>query len=672
MRFAYNAAMALVFKWMSLQSIFGFLLISLVSCPQQTTNDTVPPPTEVVHVEPNSSYSVARNWNEMLLEAIRSDRARPTVHARNLFHTAIVMYDAWAAYDDTAQPYLLGQSLNGQNCSFSGFTKQAEQSLEEARAMTMSYAAYGLLKYRFGFSANAEINVAIDRFMADMGYNTQNNSLNYSTGDAAALGNHLARCMILAGQTDGAKELEFYSNRDYQFKNEGLDPKAAGNPNLLFPNNWQPLVFDDCFVDQSGNCLPVSVATEFMGAEWGKVTAFALPEAELSKKIRDGTEYWFYFDPGVPPLLEQDTEAYRWNFAMVAAWSALLDPSNKELIDISPKSMGNLATESYPSSLEEYQAFYDPLKGPPSGEGHSINPVTGEAYEENKVLLGDYTRVIAEFWADGPDSETPPGHWFTLLNYVSDHPEFEKRFEGQGPILDALEWDVKAYFALGATMHDAAIAAWGIKGYYDFVRPISAIRFMADQGQSSDPDLPNYSDYGLPLIEGRIELVNENDPLVGANQEHLHKLKLYAWLGPTQITNEATDTAGVGWMLAESWWPYQRPSFITPPFAGYVSGHSTFSRAAAELLTLLTGDAYFPGGLGEFVAPKNEFLVFEEGPSESITLQWATYRDASDQTSLSRIWGGIHPPIDDIPGRLIGIRVGHDAFDLAKQYFNAE
>ena len=50
-------------------------------------------------------------------------------------------------------------------------------------------------------------------------------------------------------------------------------------------------------------------------------------------------------------------------------------------------------------------------------------------------------------------------------------------------------------------------------------------------------------------------------------------------------------------------------------------------------------------------------------------LQWATYRDASDQTSLSRIWGGIHPPADDIPGRLIGIEVGTDAFALAETYF---
>jgi hypothetical protein len=75
--------------------------------------------------------------------------------------------------------------------------------------------------------------------------------------------------------------------------------------------------------------------------------------------------------------------------------------------------------------------------------------------------------------------------------------------------------------------------------------------------------------------------------------------------------------------------------------------------------------------LGEFIAKKNEFLVFEEGPSVDVVLQWATYRDASDQTSLSRIWGGIHPPADDIPGRFIGQEVAEDTFEFAVPYFNS-
>lgn len=305
--------------------------------------------------------------------------------------------------------------------------------------------------------------------------------------------------------------------------------------------------------------------------------------------------------------------------------------------------------------------------------GHAVNPVTGQPYEPQIVPRADYTRVLAEFWADGPDSETPPGHWFTILNYVNDHPMLEKRFKGQGPILDDLEWDVKAYFILGGAMHDCAISAWGIKGYYDYIRPISAIRAMADLGQSTDENLPNYHPGGIPLQDGYVELVTQADINSGNfTLADLHKIKLYSWRGPDYINDPETDLAGVGWILAENWWPYQRPSFVTPPFAGYVSGHSTYSRGAAEVLTLLTGDEYFPGGMGEFQAPKNEFLIFEEGPSVDLTLQWATYRDASDQTSLSRIWGGIHPPADDTPGRLIGQEAGIDAFQFAEQFFRSD
>ena len=219
-------------------------------------------------------------------------------------------------------------------------------------------------------------------------------------------------------------------------------------------------------------------------------------------------------------------------------------------------------------------------------------------------------------------------------------------------------------------MHDAAISAWSIKGWYDYIRPISAIRYMAEQGQSSDTTQTNYAPLGIPLVPNYIEVVTADDALAGPNNINVGKIKLYAWRGPNFLNDPTVDYAGVDWILAEEWWPYQRPTFVTPPFAGFISGHSTFSRAAAEVLTLLTGDAFFPGGLGEFVATKNEFLRHEEGPTQDIILQWATYRDASDQTSLSRIWGGIHPPADDIPGRIIGEQIGIEAFNHAVTFFN--
>tara|TARA_R110001632_G_scaffold97176_4_gene203645 strand:- start:8996 stop:10126 length:1131 start_codon:yes stop_codon:yes gene_type:complete len=286
------------------------------------------------------------------------------------------------------------------------------------------------------------------------------------------------------------------------------------------------------------------------------------------------------------------------------------------------------------------------------------------------IKRADYARVLAEFWADGPDSETPPGHWFTVLNYVSDHPQTIKQFGGQGAVLSDLEWDIKSYLALGGSMHDSAVDTWGIKGYYDFIRPVSAIRYMATKGQSTDPGLASFDPHGLPLISGLIELIEIGDPLAGTTDENVGKIKVMSWKGPDFIANPDTDIAGVDWILGTHWWPYQRPTFVTPPFAGYLSGHSTFSRAASETLTLITGSKFFPGGMGTFDVIQNEFLVFEEGPSQSFTLQWATYQDASDQTSLSRIWGGIHPPIDDIRGRIIGDKIGKESFALAEQYFS--
>src|SRR4029077_16509757 len=117
------------------------------------------------------------------------------------------------------------------------------------------------------------------------------------------------------------------------------------------------------------------------------------------------------------------------------------------------------------------------------------------------------------------------------------------------------------------------------------------------------------------------------------------------------------------------WIPYQRRTFVTPAFPGFTSGHSTFSRAAAEVLAALTGSASFPGGLGEFVAPAGAYLVFEDGPSVEVRLQWATYFDAADQAGQSRVYGGIHLPADDFTGRITGSQIGIAAYDKAIAYF---
>ncbi|WP_044397789.1 T9SS type A sorting domain-containing protein [Lacinutrix sp. Hel_I_90] len=619
-----------------------------------------------------AQQSVAREWNEELLSAIRLDFARPTVHARNLFHSSVAMYDAWALFDSQAETVFLGKNYKGYDFVFNGIATPG--NIDAARAEMMSYTMFRLLSHRFANAPNAgAILTAISTHFTNLGYDPNFTSIDYSTDSYAALGNYFAAEIINFGMQDGSNEQNNYANQYYTATNAPLILQLYEDNTTIDPNKWQPLAFD-VFVDQSGNTFP-SNTPDFLSPEWGEVIPFSLKNEDLAI-INNGFDCYVYNDPGPPAYIQNSNEdgiddPYKWYFALVIAWSSHLDPDDSTMIDISPASLGNVDIANFPETFQEYQAFYDFTNGGDPGTGYASNPKTGLPYTPQLIKRGDYARVLAEFWADGPDSETPPGHWFTILNYVSDHPDTVKQFNGQGTVLSDLEWDVKSYLALGGAMHDSAVDTWGIKGYYDFIRPVSAIRYMAGKGQSTNTSLASYDPHGLPLITGLIELINTGDPLAGSGDENVGKIKVKSWKGPDFITNPDTDVAGVDWILGEHWWPYQRPTFVTPPFAGYLSGHSTFSRAAAEVLTLLTGDAFFPGGMGTFDVIQNDFLVFEEGPTESFTLQWATYRDASDQTSLSRIWGGIHPPIDDIRGRQIGEQIGVDAFNLAVNYFNA-
>lgn len=589
------------------------------------------------------SHSVARQWNDALLDAIRKDFARPTVHARNLYHTSAAMWDAWAAYDCTAQSVLVEENATAKD-------------IEAAREEAISYAMFRLLNHRFANSPGAAISLPLfhDK-MVELGYDPNDTTTVGNT--PAAVGNRIASGIIAFGLTDGANEAGGYANQVYAPVNPALVVSLPGNPDIIHPNRWQPLALD-FFIDQSGNVIPFGFPPA-LSPEWGIVTPFSMEEEDLTIYQRDNFDWWVYHDPGPPPYLGGVGDAaFKAGFERVIEYSSVLDPSDGSMIDISPASRGN-------STL-----------GTNDGTGYATNPATGQPYQPQVVPAGDYYRILAEFWADGPASETPPGHWNTIANYVSDHPQLEKRLGGTGPIVSDLEWDVKLYLALNGTMHDVAIAAWGVKGWYDYVRPVSAIRYMCSLGQCTDPNMPSFHPSGVNLQAGLIELVTAESTAPGERHEHLAgaenigKIAIRAWKGPDYITDPDTDVAGVGWILAENWWPYQRPTFVSPPFPGYVSGHSTYSRAAAELMSRFTGSEYFPGGIGEFHAPQNDFLVFERGPSVDVTLQWARYADAADECSLSRIYGGIHPPQDDIPGRFMGAAIAPDAYDRAVEYYN--
>jgi membrane-associated phospholipid phosphatase len=249
-------------------------------------------------------------------------------------------------------------------------------------------------------------------------------------------------------------------------------------------------------------------------------------------------------------------------------------------------------------SLKQYK-----LK-PPAKFGTDAYLAQAEEVISYSAVLTDTTKVIAEYWADGPDSELPPGHWGLFATFVSNRDNH------------TIDEDVKMFFAMNSALLDASVWTWGIKREYDYVRPVTAIHY---------------------LFAGR---------------------NIKAWAGP----NLGTQT-----ILGQNWKPYQAASIVTPPFAEYVSGHSTFSAAAATVLKLYTGSDVFGHSI---TVPAGSSRV-EPGlvPASNVTLSWATFTDAADEAGISRRHGGIHFIDADVEGRRVGKLIGVAALKKAGQLF---
>jgi len=244
-------------------------------------------------------------------------------------------------------------------------------------------------------------------------------------------------------------------------------------------------------------------------------------------------------------------------------------------------------------------------------DGPSMDPaVTSTDVAAESADLDDREKVAAEYWADGPDSEQPPGHWNLFAQVVS-----RRRAH-------TLDQDVRLFFALNNALLDAGIAAWETKYRWDFVRPVSLVRDR-HRGQ-----------------------------------------QLRAWAGPYLGTRD---------IPGESWLPYQRQTFVTPGFPEYVSGHSTFSAAAATVLRSFTGgDAFgaavrIPAGTS-FVEPRTD--RHPGVPAADVTLSWPTFSAAADEAGSSRRYGGIHFADADLDGRALGRDVGRTVWDRAATYWD--
>lgn len=325
-------------------------------------------------------------------------------------------------------------------------------------------------------------------------------------------------------------------------------------------------------------------------------------QAVIEYRHRDGANQLGNMTPGGAPYSDYT------GYAPVNTVDNIVDANRWQPLDV-PGNLGCHGMSSVqifctphwykvtPFALRSADQFR-PVHGPAKVDQQKYRDQAWEIVQST-AALDDTTKAIAEYWADGPRSELPPGHWALFAKYVSIRDRH------------TIDQDVKMYFALTNAMFDASIAAWDAKRYYDSVRPITAIRFL-------------FKDEVIPYYDG-------------------------------------TTIAG------KDWKPFQPRLVVSPPFAEFTSGHSAFSRAAAEVLKRVTGSDRF--GKSEVIAAGSSRVQPGVAPSKPVVLTWATFTEAADQAGLSRRYGGIHFEQGDLDGRVIGTKVGDLAWTKAQYYF---
>jgi hypothetical protein len=257
--------------------------------------------------------------------------------------------------------------------------------------------------------------------------------------------------------------------------------------------------------------------------------------------------------------------------------------------------------------------------GPPRVGSTRLRKEVDEVLRFNGSLTVEQ-KALVEFMRDGPRSTGQSGHWLRIAQDVS-------RRDRNG-----IDEDIKLFFSVGNVAFDAFIACWEAKRYYDSSRPWTLVRHY----------------YKGKKVEG--------------------------WGGVGK---------GVVELPAEDWHPYSPLTFITPPFPGYPSGHSTVSGAAARMLELFTGSDRFGEverrTAGELTEPGVDCKIMQQHLGKfpldpklscAVALRLPTFSVTAKMAGLSRVLGGYHIQADNIDGLKMGRTVAEHSWPQYQAYFN--
>ncbi|WP_407061215.1 DUF6851 domain-containing protein [Acaryochloris thomasi] len=410
---------------------------------------------------------------------------------------------------------------------------------------------------------------SFDALMAELGFDPSNTTTDTTT--AAGIGNVSAEALLEFRRTDGSNQL----GND---PNGTLGTPYSDNSGYTPFNNTGESIDIERWTPES---VPIDAAPgeelrtqQFLTPQWGDVTPFSLDSGD---QLRPEAPEPFLVD-GVGGTVDLEAKT-------ITLADGTVLPISKDLI----------GTVINPGFIEQ-----------------------AERVVEVSANLTDEEKLVAEFWEDGGGTSFPPGTWMTFGQFVSARDN------------NSLDTDAQLFFGLGNAVFDAGVTTWEAKTFYDYARPVRAIRDLGELG------------------------------LIGEFDADLGGFAVDAWAGPGEGTQR---------ILATDFITYQTPGTDpSPPFAEYTSGHSAFSASGAEILKLFTGSDSF-GGSVTFAPGESRF---EPGltPGDETTLDWNTFTTAADEAGISRIYGGIHFDDGDLNGRALGRQVGRSVLDQTLLFIN--
>lgn len=687
------------------------------SLPEILVNDTTAGVT-IVNDDPTLSVL----WDQAVQAAVIETKVGPTIASRAyaIVHTAI--FEAWAAFDDTAVGTATGDLLQ---------VGSAEMTFEN-KSTAMSYAAYTALVQLF-----PEQKDIADALMDALSLSTDITEI--ATDPHAVRGGIAGLAVLFDAADDGSFQANGYvdPNEDYAPVNTspdditdiaawtpehvpiddpngplqqfltphwgGVEPFALGDEDPLSDN-----LPDDFFngveahIDAAAGTLTITgLSDDATEADFKAIRKFlrkndtGLSDEETGQMIRDLRADLFDGDDVPWRIARHDTNS-EWtidlnhsvvgpiindHFADLAA--DLIDPDLDALgrdaffppepepffadavhgsIDVEAGTI-TLEGMSDTATLGDFRALRDFLK----------TTDTGLSRKETKELIRD---LQADLYDETPDRFAAFDIDRTVTLDVSKDmigPIINEGFISQAEALIEISADLDIEGKkIAEFWEDGGGTAFPPGTWMSFSQFVSA-----RDDHDIDDDAQLFFMMGNAVFDAGIatwdakEIYDYARPVRAIRE--LGELGLIGEFGTDHLGNEgfvieayAGDGLNTQKILASNFITYQNPlADASPPFAEYTSGHSSFSAAGAKVLEMFTGSKAFGGSVDI------DFLLFEATePSVVTTLQWDTFAEAADEAGFSRIYGGIHFDDGDLNGRALGDAVGEAAFDEAMTYIN--